>query len=125
MPMKPYLQDDPQKDLDELPPLQETEGYVIVDGKPRVSMRLDSGSVYSKHRLGIWQCTPGTFSCTEKGDELQTIISGKLTLISEDGQRQGFGPGDSIYTTKGQHLTWKITETVQKVFFTHDSNGVD
>jgi uncharacterized cupin superfamily protein len=121
--MKAYLHSDLQNDLDELPLLSESPGYEIVEGSPRASIRLDAGSSSSSHRLGIWKCTPGAFKCTEKGDELQTLIRGKLTLIYEDGSEFHFGPSDSIYTEKGERVTWKVTETVEKVFFTHDEDG--
>jgi uncharacterized cupin superfamily protein len=95
----------------------------VTEGNPQASIRIDTGSANSTSRLGIWMCTPGTFSAIEKGDELQTLIEGKLTLITENGVRTEFGPGDSFYTEKGERLTWKITESVKKVFFTYDLDG--
>jgi uncharacterized cupin superfamily protein len=123
--MKPYLHQSSQENLEMLPPLSDSAGYTVIEGNPRASMRLDSGSIQSRHRLGIWMCTPGTFSCTEKGDELQTIIEGRLSLTYADGRCHNFGPGDSIYTEKAEQVTWKIFETVKKVFFTHDQAGVE
>ena len=123
--MKPYRLEPGQTGLDDLPPLDGSPGYAVLDGDPRASIRFDMGSGDSRHRLGIWRCTPGTFSCTEKGDELQTVLEGKLTLVREDGSSEDFGPGDSIYTERGERVTWKIVETVTKVFFTHDIAGRD
>ena len=121
--MKTYHRNKQISNLEVLPPLSETAGYEIVEGDPRASIRIDSGTANGKHRLGIWMCTPGTFTCTEKGDELQTVLEGQLTLIEEDGSEHQFGPGDSVYTQKGSRVTWKISETVKKVFFTHDPDG--
>lgn len=121
--MKPYHSIDAITALVELPPLSQTPGYRVIEGNPIASIRFDQGSSTSKHRLGIWICTPGSFQCTEKGNELQTILEGKLTLIDEDGLEYDFGPGDSIYTEKGETITWKISETVRKVFFTYDEDG--
>lgn len=120
--MKPYfhINDQSQDDLTELPRLQKTPGYEVLDGDPRCSIRIDQGTQHSTSRLGIWMCTPGTFRCTEKGDELQTIIEGSLTILLEDGSSFDFGPGDSFFTEKGERVTWKIKETVKKVFFTYD-----
>ena len=121
--MKPYLNQTTQNNLLDLPELSSSPGYEVLEGNPKASMRIDQGSAGSKHRLGIWRCTPGAFKCTEKGDELQTIIEGKLILIYEDGVEHLFGPGDSIYTEKGEKVIWKVLETVTKVFFTHDETG--
>jgi uncharacterized cupin superfamily protein len=120
--MKPYSVSSPQLSLTELPLLSETPGYEVLEGDPRASIRFDRGSATSSHRLGIWMCTPGTFRCTEKGDELQTVLEGQLTLVSENGKEHALGPGDSIYTEKGEKVIWKVHQTVKKVFFTHDSN---
>jgi uncharacterized cupin superfamily protein len=99
--------------------------YVIERGDPRASGRLERGSNGSAHRLGVWRCTPGAFTCTERGDELQTILSGRLRLIRDDGSAETFGPGDSFFTIKGERVTWDIQETVTKVFFTYDRDGRD
>ena len=121
--MKPYLRTQSIKDLVELPPLAETSGYEVLEGNPVASIRIDQGSLTSKNRLGIWGCSTGAFRCTEKGNELQTIIEGKLILIYEDGTEHPFGPGDSIFTEKGEVVIWKIIEPVKKVFFTYDECG--
>lgn len=123
--MKPYHQSSTYDDLEALPDLKSSPGYEVIDGNPKTYMRMDQGNADSKHRLGIWCCTPGSFRCVEKGDELQTLLEGSLTLIYDDGSEHHFGPGDSIYTEKGERVIWKIHETVKKVFFTHDSNGTD
>ena len=92
--------------------------YRILRGTPRASGRLDHGCNDGPFRLGIWACTEGAFECTELGDELQTIISGRLVLTRDDGQSIEAGPGDSIFTRKGERVTWDIREDVTKVFFT-------
>ncbi len=52
--------------------------YRILRGNPSVCGRLDYGAGDGQHRLGIWACTEGAFECTELGDELQTILRGRL-----------------------------------------------
>lgn len=95
--------------------------YRILRGDPRASGRLDRGGAPGDPtRLGIWACTQGMFECTELGNELQTILSGRLRLTGPDGVTQEFGPGDSIYTRKGDRVVWDILEDVVKVFFTAD-----
>lgn len=99
--------------------------YAVVRGAPRASGRLDIGTSTSAHRMGVWRCTEGAVTCTERGDELQTILSGRLRLVREDGRTDTFGPGDSFFTRKGERVTWDIMETVTKVFFTFDRDGRD
>ena len=98
--------------------------YKIVRGNPRASGRLDIGTGEGRRRLGIWSCTEGVFECTEQGDELQTIIRGRVILTDADGESIECVPGDSIYTRKGERLRWDIRESVTKVFFTCNRDGV-
>ena len=35
-------------------------------------------------------CTEGAFTCTEVGDELQTVISGHITITRDDGESAGW-----------------------------------
>lgn len=99
--------------------------YKIIRGNPKASGRLDIGASNGQHRMGIWCCTEGAFTCTEAGDELQTIIRGRLILTRDDSESISCGPGDSIFTRKGERVTWDILEDVTKVFFTYNSNGED
>jgi uncharacterized cupin superfamily protein len=41
-----------------------------------------------------------------------------LTLTRVGGESIACGPGDSIFTRKGERLIWDIHEDVTKVFFT-------
>ncbi len=90
--------------------------YRILAGDPRASGRLDRDQEHQ--RLGIWCCTPGIFMCTEQGDELQSLMRGRLRLHRADGSVTAYGPGDSFFTRRGERVVWEILETVEKVFFT-------
>ena len=112
-----------QLPLTSLPPLSESAGYDVVRGNPEASVGFSVGTWDSKVRVGVWHCTAGAFNCTETGDELQTLIAGRLRLVREDGSREEFVTGDSVFTYKGERLTWDIIEPVTKVFFTYNVAG--
>ena len=121
--MHKYALDEIPRDLEPWPFDNPDSDYKILRGNPRASGRLDFGDNNASHRLGIWACSEGAFECTELGDELQTIISGRLTLTRAGGESIECGPGDSIFTRKGERVTWDIQEDVTKVFFTHLGDG--
>jgi uncharacterized cupin superfamily protein len=110
-------------DLESWPFEGADSNYEIVSGNPQASGRFDLGAGNAQHRMGIWSCTEGVFTCTEQGDELQTVISGRLLLTRANGESIECGPGDSIFTRKGERVTWDIKETVTKVFFTYNSDA--
>jgi uncharacterized cupin superfamily protein len=116
--MQKYALDDVPEWLEDWPFDNPASDYKILRGNPRASGRLDYGDNAGPHRLGIWACTEGAFECTELGDELQTIIRGRLVLTRVGGESIECGPGDSIFTRKGERVIWDIREDVTKVFFT-------
>jgi uncharacterized protein len=116
--MKKYALQEGVEDLEFWPFDNPQSNYWILSGNPVASGRLDAGSNNGPFRMGIWRCTEGSFECTELGNELQTIISGHLTLTRGDGQTYNCGPGDSIYTRKGERVIWQMHECVTKVFLT-------
>ena len=124
--MKSYRRDEVQGGLEAWPfPGDGPSRYRIVRGNPRASGRLDVGSGDSAHRMGVWACTAGAFECVERGDELQTVLEGRVRIVRADGTSAEFGPGDSFFTRKGERVVWDVLEDMKKVFFTHDRDGTD
>ncbi len=98
--------------------------YVIREGAPKASGRIDAGGSGHTYRTGIWRCTKGAFECTEQGDELMTILSGRCRLPDKQtGTIAELTPGDSLFVRDGSRVTWEIIEVVVKVFFGQKSDG--
>lgn len=98
--------------------------YVIAKGAPKTYGRIDAGGPGHTTRYGIWHCTKGALTCTEQGDEMFTVLSGKCRLIQHDtGDAIDLGPGDTLFVRDGQRVTWDVSEDVTKVFFGHMAEG--
>ncbi|MEQ8666989.1 MAG: cupin domain-containing protein [Rhodospirillales bacterium] len=97
--------------------------YVVTRGEPRASGRLDGGGPGFVWRAGIWRCTAGTFMCNELGDEMQTVLSGRVRLTLPDGSSHEFTAGDTLFTRRGDRVTWDVIEDVTKAFFTINPDG--
>ena len=121
--MQKYSKNDKYQMLEPWPFDNADSDYRILRGEPQASGRLDAGSNSGPFRMGIWSCTEGAFECTELGDELQTIVEGRLTLKQMDGTAIECGPGDSVVTRKGERVVWDIQEAVTKIFFTYNRDG--
>ena len=98
---------------------------MIVQGNPVASGRIDYVSPDGAARLGVWRCTEGIFDCNELGDELQTILQGRLILTLGGQAPIECIPGDSICTRKGQRVRGDIRETVVKLFHTSNLDASD
>ena len=108
--------------LEHWPFVGEASNYKIVRGAPRAFGRLDGGGAGMTWRLGVWRCPEGAFECTELGDELQTVLSGRVRLVRANGAEE-FGPGDSVFTRKGERVIWDVLEDVTKVFYSVNTDG--
>ncbi len=122
--MQTYRPGDDIGPLDHWPFDAPESDYRILDGAPRASGRLNAGGPGYATRRGIWRCTIGTFECTEQGDELMTILSGRCRVTEHGtGTSVDLAPGDTHFMSDGTRVTWQITEDVTKVFFAHKPGG--
>jgi len=107
-------------------PMMEDLPFVnVLEGKPVHSGRFDVGGFGIRTSAGVWQCTPGKFEYTYPGDEICTLIEGRISLVDEEGRAHEYGPGDTFYTRKGEVVIWTVIETIRKVFHTHDPEAVE
>ena len=67
--------------------------------------------------LGVWECTPGTFTARRDGyDEVAQIIVGTATVTSDAGDICELGPGSVFVTPAGWTGSWTIHETIRKTY---------
>ena len=94
------------------------------------------GQVESVHMLwtspdgitetGLWECTPGTFIATRVGyDEVCQILTGRSTVIGDDGVTLELVPGSSFVTPEGWTGKWIIHETTRKLFVIRNFSGTN
>ena len=105
------------------PPMQELSFVQVLDGDPVHSGRFDVGGFGMRTMAGVWQCTPGRFEYTYPGDEICTLLEGRISLVDENGETHDYGPGDTFYTRKGVVAVWTVFETVRKIFHIHDPDA--
>ena len=98
--------------------------YRILSGTPKTYGRIDAGGPGHPTRYGIWHCTKGAFECTEQGDELMTVLSGRCQITQKSsGEVCNLGPGDSLFVRDGSRVIWDVSEDITKVFFGHKRDG--
>lgn len=65
--------------------------------------------------VGIWEITPGTVRDTEV-DEIFIVLSGAGEVEIADGAILPLSPGVVVRLYAGELTTWRITETLRKVW---------
>lgn len=87
----------------------------IVEGSPEVSERVFWESDDGSRARGVWQITPGVSTDVEV-DEVFVVLSGRATIEVEDGPTIEVGPGSVCVFEPGARTTWRVHETLRKVF---------
>jgi uncharacterized protein len=87
-------------------------------GDPRMSVLAAPASVGN---MGVWECTPGGWQITNRGDtETCFILSGAATMTDDaTGEKHEITAGDLIVLPAGWSGRWDITETLRKVYVVH------
>jgi hypothetical protein len=91
------------------------EAEQIVAGDPRVSGYVLDTSADGQVERGVWQHTAGVSRDTES-DELFVVLTGRATIEVEDGPILEVGPGSVGLLHAGDRTTWRVHETLRKVF---------
>ena len=66
---------------------------------------------------GVWECEPGLSRFEYAGNgEFIHLLSGSIEVTPDGGETVTLRAGDSMTFPKGWKGTWRITETMRKVY---------
>lgn len=94
----------------------------IVEGSPDVAERVLWSSPDGLRHRGVWEHGPGVSTDVEV-DEIFVVVSGRATIEVEDGPKLEVGPGDVGILEAGARTTWRVHETLRKVFHVQLAEG--
>lgn len=94
-------------------PLEDLPADQIVEGSPQTGY-VDLGTI-ADVEVGLWEMTPGVATDLEE-DEWFIVLSGRATVEFEDGTSAELAPGTVMKLASGVRTTWKVTETLRKVY---------
>jgi uncharacterized cupin superfamily protein len=93
----------------------EKDGWTVLSGAPRKSLRIDGGSPGSGPVVGIWSCTPGVIEMASLPfNEFVSLFGGKALVTVDNADPIEIKAGDSFFFPKGSAVRWDIRETVSK-----------
>ena len=91
------------------------DGWTIVSGDPKKSLRIDCGTPQEGPVVGIWSCTPGIIEMASLPfHEFVTLFQGKALITVDGAEPAEIKAGDSFFFPKGCAVRWDIRETVSK-----------
>ena len=65
---------------------------------------------------GIWESTPGKWSCDYSENEFVYLIEGEARLTDAEGHTETFGPGSAFLIPAGFKGSWETLETLKKYY---------
>ena len=99
------------------PDTTDLDGWVVVAGNPTMQTQILHTNQEKNMVSGIWQATVGTYHATYSAYEFVHMISGKITIIPDDGTSPTVVKGgDSFIVESNFKGLWRIEEDVTKHF---------
>lgn len=65
---------------------------------------------------GLWECTPGAWSCRVDHAEFCYFLSGRCAYTDAAGERVELRGGDAAFFPSGWNGTCEVIDTVRKVY---------
>ena len=87
----------------------------VVAGDPQVAERVMWSSPDGRRHRGVWEHGVGASTDVEV-DEVFVVVSGRATIEVEGGPTIEVGPGAVGVLEAGARTTWRVHETLRKVF---------
>ena len=86
-------------------------------GDPQMSGRILYKNAEETVEGGVWACSPGGWTVTDRLDtETVQILSGLARLSDAGGSSVDLGPGDILVLPKGWSGRWDVLEPVRKLY---------
>jgi uncharacterized protein len=97
----------------------------ILEGSPEARGKVLWKSDDGRLAVGIWSCTPGSFSWRHV-DETLIVIEGSVTIERDDGGGVvELRPGVIAFFEEGLRTQWHVHETVRKGFHLHSVDPIE
>jgi uncharacterized cupin superfamily protein len=69
-----------------------------------------------RDRVGVWECTPGSWRRQVMEREFAHFLSGRARFIPDDGEPFDINAGDAVWFPADTTGTWEISETLRKSY---------
>jgi len=88
----------------------------LLSGNPRLTVRNHYADASNQFFAGVWEATRGAWRVRYTEHEFCHLLSGRVVITSETGERQEFGAGDSFVIPSGFAGKWEVVEDCRKLY---------
>ena len=102
----------PTDQLEDWGPAKVPVGTLIANIRGSEQTSGDDG----RDRVGVWECTPGSWRRQVMEREFAHFLSGRARFIPDDGEPFDINAGDAVWFPADTTGTWEISETLRKSY---------
>ena len=102
-------------------PLVEPPGEIPSGGRETSAFTSNDGAF----TCGLWEREPDTWSFERPYDEVAYILQGSAEMDTAGGPTISIRAGDVLVTPNGSKGTWRITETIAKLYAIYSGGEVE
>jgi uncharacterized protein len=88
----------------------------LLSGSPRLTVRNHYSDASNQFFAGVWEATRGAWRVRYTENEFCHLLSGRIVITSETGERLEFAAGDSFVVPSGFAGTWEVVEDCRKLY---------
>jgi uncharacterized cupin superfamily protein len=93
----------------------------VLTGTPRLTLWNHYSDPGQRFFAGVWAATRGCWRIHYTEHEFCHLLSGRVAIRSDQGERWEFGPGDSFVVPSGFVGTWEVLEDCRKLYAIHEA----
>jgi len=97
------------------------EAQRVLSGEPELTVWNHYTDATGQFFAGVWAATRGRWVVRYTEHEFCHLLSGRVVLTSEAGERMEFGSGDSFVIPAGFVGTWEVLEDCRKLYAIFES----
>src|SRR5262245_30564866 len=98
------------------PQHSEPEADRLAAGRPKLTVWNHYSDPTGQFFAGVWAATRGAWRVRYSEHEFCHLLSGRVAITGETGERQEFGTGDSFVIPSGFTGTWEVLEDCRKLY---------
>lgn len=88
----------------------------LLGGQPRLTVWNHYTDATEQFFAGVWAATCGRWVVRYSENEFCHLLTGRVIITSEEGERMEFCRGDSFVVPAGFVGTWEVTEDCRKLY---------
>ena len=88
----------------------------LLSGDPQLTVWNHYADPTQQFFAGLWEATPGSWRVHYSEHEFCHLLSGRVVIRSEDGERIELAAGDSFVVPAGFRGVWEVVESCRKLY---------